>query len=134
MRQTQKTLALWFFLIILGVFFIQAWQTQRHRSIPDFNYSKFVEAVKANEVATVTFRIDSNEISGDMKPDFEKKYGGTHFVTVGNISDEGFKLVTEHGLTPNYEKGDNAGFVQALVVNWLPLLLIVGMFLFVMRQ
>lgn len=134
MRQTQKTMALWFFLIILGVFFIQAWQTQKQTTIPDFNFSKFAEAVKAGEVASVTFRIDSNEIFGEIKPEFEKKYGGTKFMTIGNIGDEGYRLVREAGLTPNYEKGDSSGFLQALFVNWLPLLLIVGMFLFVMRQ
>jgi cell division protease FtsH len=134
MRQTQKTLALWFFLIIIGVFFIQLWQTEKHKTIADFNYSKLVEAVKAGEVASVTFRVDSNEILGDMKPEFEKKYNGTKFVTVGNTGDEGYKMLVASGITPNYEKGDNAGFLQALFVNWLPLLLIVGMFLFVMRQ
>ncbi|MBX3034998.1 MAG: ATP-dependent zinc metalloprotease FtsH, partial [Bdellovibrionaceae bacterium] len=134
MRQTQKTMALWFFLIILGVFFIQAWQTQKHKTIADFNYSKLVEAVKSGEVASVTFRTDSNEIAGEMKPDFEKKYNGTKFLIVGNTGDEGYKMLTAAGITPNYEKGDSAGFLQALFVNWLPLLLIVGMFIFVMRQ
>lgn len=133
MRQTQKTLALWFFLIILGVFFIQAWQTQKHATIADFSYSKFAEAVKAGEVASATFRIDSNEIHGEIKPEFEKKYNGTKFMTVGNTGDEGYKLLTQAGITPNYEKTDS-GFLSALLVNWLPLLLIVGMFLFVMRQ
>ncbi len=134
MRPTQKTLAAWFFFIIIAVFFVQAWQTQKHKSIPDFNYSKLSEAVKNKEVASVTIRIDSSEILGEIKPEFEKKYGGTHFTTVGNTGDEGYKFLVENGLTPNYERGDNAGFLQALFVNWLPLLLIVGMFLFVMRQ
>lgn len=134
MRQTQKTLALWLFLVVLAIFFIQVYQTKSHRTIPDFNYSKFAEAIRAQEVASVTFRIETSEILGELKPEAEKKYGGSRFQIVGNIADEGYKLVTENGLTPNYERGDNAGFLQALFVNWLPLLLIVGMFLFVMRQ
>ncbi len=134
MRSTQKTLALWFFLIIMAVFLFQAYESKHTKMIGDFNYSKFTEAVKANEVATVTFRQDSSEIVGEMKPDFEKKYSGTHFSIVGNVQDEGFKFLEAHGITPNYERADNGGFFQSLIVNWLPLILIVAMFLFIMRQ
>ncbi|MDG0816675.1 ATP-dependent zinc metalloprotease FtsH [Bdellovibrio svalbardensis] len=134
MRSTQKTLALWFFLVIMAVFLFQAYESKHTKMIGDFNYSKFTEAVKANEVATVTFRQDSSEIVGEMKPEFDKKYSGTHFSIIGNVQDEGFKFLEQHGITPNYERADNGGFFQSLIVNWLPLILIVAMFLFIMRQ
>nr|BFD62930.1 ATP-dependent zinc metalloprotease FtsH [Bdellovibrio sp. HM001] len=134
MRSTQKTLALWFFLIIMAVFLFQAYESKHQKSIADFNFSKFTEAVKAGEVATVTFRQDTSEIIGEMKPDFEKKYNGTHFAIIGNTQDEGYKFLQQHGITPNYERADSGGFFQSLIVNWLPLILIVAMFLFIMRQ
>ncbi|MBV2167854.1 MAG: ATP-dependent zinc metalloprotease FtsH [Bdellovibrio sp.] len=134
MRSTQKTLALWFFLIIMAVFLFQAYESKHQRMISDLNYSKFTEAVKAGEVATVTFRQDTSEVIGEMKPEFEKKYNGTHFVIVGNTQDEGYKFLQQHGITPNYERADNGGFFQTFIVNWLPLILIVAMFLFIMRQ
>lgn len=134
MRSTQKTLALWFFLIIMAVFLFQAYESKHQKAIADFNFSKFTEAVKAGEVATVTFRQDTSEIVGEMKPDFEKKYNGTHFAIIGNTQDEGYKFLQQHGITPNYERADNGGFFQSLIVNWLPLILIVAMFLFIMRQ
>ncbi|AFY01588.1 ATP-dependent zinc metalloprotease FtsH [Bdellovibrio bacteriovorus] len=134
MRSTQKTLALWFFLIIMAVFLFQAYESKHQKAIADFNFSKFTEAVKAGEVATVTFRQDSSEVVGEMKPEFEKKYNGTHFAIIGNTQDEGYKFLQQHGITPNYERADNGGFFQSLLVNWLPLILIVAMFLFIMRQ
>lgn len=134
MRSTQKTLALWFFLVIMAVFLFQAYESKHTKVIGDFNYSKFTEAVKAKEVATVTFRQDTSEIVGEMKPEFDKKYSGTHFSIVGNTQDEGFKFLEANGITPNYERADNGGFFQSLIVNWLPLILIVAMFLFIMRQ
>lgn len=134
MRSTQKTLALWFFLIIMAVFLFQAYESKHQKMITDFNYSKFTEAVKAGEVGTVTFRQDSSEIVGEIKTDFEKKYNGTHFTIVGNTQDEGYKFLVQNGITPNYEHSENGGFLQSLVVNWLPLILIVAMFLFIMRQ
>uniref|UniRef100_UPI00403DDC2B ATP-dependent metallopeptidase FtsH/Yme1/Tma family protein n=1 Tax=Bdellovibrio bacteriovorus TaxID=959 RepID=UPI00403DDC2B len=73
MRSTQKTLALWFFLIIMAVFLFQAYESKHQRVISDFNYPKFSDAVKAGEVASVTFRQDTSEIVGELKPEFEKK-------------------------------------------------------------
>lgn len=134
MRSTQKTLALWFFLIVMAVFLFQAYESKHQKVIGDFNYSKFTESVKAGEVATVTFRQDSSEIVGEMKPEYDKKYNGTHFSIVGNTQDEGYKFLQANGITPNYEHADNGGFFQSLLVNWLPLILIVAMFMFIMRQ
>ncbi|MEK2645434.1 ATP-dependent zinc metalloprotease FtsH [Bdellovibrio sp. BCCA] len=134
MRSTQKTLALWFFLIIMAVFLFQAYESKHQKVITDFNYPKFSEAVKSGEVASVTFRQDTSEIVGELKPEFEKKYNGTHFAIVGNTGDKGLAFLQEHGITPNYERADSGGFFQTFIVNWLPLILIVAMFLFIMRQ
>lgn len=134
MRSNQKVMALWFFLIIMAVFLFQAYESKQQKMISNFNYSKFTEAVKAGEVASVTFRQESSEILGEMKPEFEKKYSGSHFSIIGNTQDEGYKLLQEHGITPNYERSENGGFFQSFIVNWLPLILIVGMFIFIMRQ
>ncbi len=134
MRSTQKTLALWFFLVIMAVFLFQAYESKHQKNVTDFNYSKLTEAVKAGEVASVTFRQDTSEIVGEIKPEFEKKYSGSHFTIVGNTQDEGYKFFVQNGLTPNYERSEGNGFLQSLLVNWLPLILIVGMFIFIMRQ
>lgn len=135
MRSTQKTLALWFFLIIMVVFFFHAYENKHQKTIPDFTYSKLVDAVKAGEVSDITFRQETSEIVGEIKPDFAKKYNGaTKFNIVGNTSDEGYKFFVANGLTPNYERADTNNFFQSFLVNWLPLLLIVGLFFFIMRQ
>ena len=135
MKSTQKTVALWFFLIIMAVFFFHAYENKQQKMIADFNFSKLTEAVKAGDVASVTFRQDSSEILGEVKPELAKKYGGpTHFTVVGNTQDEGYKFFVANGLTPNYERADTNNFFQSFLVNWLPLLLIVGLFFFIMRQ
>lgn len=134
MKSSQKTLALWFFLIVLAVFVFQAYETRTQATILDFNYSKFVQAVKDGEVQSVTFRKESGEILGEIKEEFKDKYKGTKFIIMGNTDDEGYRFLTAQGITPNYEKSDNGGFLQSFFINWLPLILIVGMFIFIMRQ
>jgi len=134
MKQTQKTLALWFFLVILAVFVFQAWEVRRETMIADFNYAKFSEAVVAGEIASVTFRPDTSEIKGEIKGDFESKYGGRFFTIVGNTSDVGFKFLKDNGIIPNYEKNEGSGAFASFLINWLPALLILGMFIFLLRQ
>lgn len=134
MKQTQKTLALWFFLVILAVFVFQAWEVRRETMIADFNYAKFSEAVVAGEILSVTFRPDSSEIKGEIKGDFESKYGGRFFSIVGNTTDEGFKFLKDNGIVPNYEKNEGSGAFASFLINWLPALLILGMFIFLLRQ
>lgn len=132
MRNSQKTMALWAIFLVLGVLFFQMYQTQRNIVIRDFDYPKFVEAMKNKEVKSVTFR--DGEILGEIKDQFKEKYqNATKFQILGNTDSDGYKLVVENGLIPKYERNDNS-FVTSLFLNWLPLILIIVMFMFLFRQ
>ncbi len=138
MKSVQKTVALWFLLGIVALFLLRAYENRQQTLIMDFSYSKFVEAVKGNEIESVVFGQEDGSsvgnISGTVKPDFEKKYNGKQFSFMGNIGDEGLKLLQANGITPNYERHEGGGFLQTLLVNWLPLILAVGFIFFLMRQ
>lgn len=134
MKQTQKTLALWLFLVIVAVFIFQAWEVRHEKMVTGFNYSKFITAVENGEIANVTFRPDTAEIVGDVKPEFEKKYEGKHFVITGNTGDKAYETLVKNGITPNYERGENGGMLTSFLLNWLPAILIIGMFILLMRQ
>lgn len=134
MKSAQKTLALWFFLVILSVFLFQAYENRHQTLVSDFNYSKFSQAVLDKEVTNVTFRRETGQIEGDIKPEFEKKYGGKKFMIAGDVGDEGKKFLIANGITPDYASGEQNSFLQNLFVSWLPVILIVAMFIFIMRQ
>lgn len=134
MKSAQKTLALWILLMILGVALYQAYETRQDKMIMGFNYSKFMDAVANKEIASVTLREDTGEIIGEVKPEFEKKYDGRSFMIFGNTGDEGFKFLRQNEVAVNYERGDKNSFWQSILINWLPVLLIIGVFLFLMRQ
>jgi len=134
MKSTQKTLALWFFLVIIAVFLFQAYENRHERLIQNFSYPKFEEAVQNKEIASVTIRPEVNEIAGEIKSDFEKKYEGKNFVIKGQTGDEAYRFLKTHGITPNYDFSESGGFLQNLLISWLPIILIIVMFLFIMRQ
>lgn len=137
MKSGQKVLAFWFFLFVMGIFLVQAYQTKQQKFIQKFNNQTFMAAVEAKEIAPdkLLIQLDSGMILGEVKPEFKEKYGGTQFSFQGNPNDtELYKELRAKGLVPNYERGESNGFLTAFLTNWLPLILIVGLFLFIMRQ
>lgn len=134
MKASQKTLAFWFLAIILSIFVLQAIQNRSERFIADFNFSKFKTAVERGEIATVTIKPEAGEISGEVKPEFETQYKGRQFSIPGNTGDKVYDLLEKNNITPNYERGDGTSMMQSLLMNYLPVLLIIGLFFFLMRQ
>lgn len=134
MRSEKKQLAFMLLLVVVTIFIVQLYQSRHQKMIVDFDYPKFVKALENNEVAAVTFREDVGEIEGEVKPDFEKKYGGSVFNIKGMTSDRGFDIVNKHGIVPKYEGGDGGSWLQTFIVNWLPMIFLVGIFFFFLRQ
>ncbi|MCC2677722.1 MAG: cell division protein [Pseudobdellovibrio sp.] len=136
MKTNQKTFALWFALVVLTIFMFRAWDIKHQKAITDFNYSKLLRAAELKEIVEdkVVFIQDRGEIRGEIKPEFEKKYGGVQFQIQGNVTDKGYEEMQKFGITPNYETSQSDGLLSSIVINWLPLLLIFGMFIFIMRQ
>ncbi len=136
MKANQKTFALWFFLFIMAIFMFRAWDMKSQKTIADFTYSKLLLAAESKELVDnrVIFIQDRGEIKGQVKPEFEAKYKGTQFQIPGNISSDGEKKMEVLGAKVDYESSQSDGILSSLLINWLPLILIVGMFIFIMRQ
>lgn len=135
MRSPSKTMALWALLIVVAVLFFQMYERQATTMIRDFNYQKFVQAIDADQVVkdSIVFHQSTNEIEGQLNDAGEKAFGGKRFKISGNTTDKGFELLRDKGVTPNYVNSDNS-FMTSVLLNWLPLLIIIGMFMFFMRQ
>lgn len=134
MLSTQKTLALWALLFVVAIIMYQMYDKRFEAAIRDFNFSKFVAAVEAGDVGTVTLNEETGEISGEIKAEAAAKYNDAKFFKfVGNTGDETFKLLREKGITPNYIRTDS-GFLTTLLINGIPLILIILIFFFMMRQ
>lgn len=135
MKMNQKTILLWFFVAILAVFFVQSYNMKQMKMISDFNYSKFVEAVENKKVneKSIYFNRLQGEIKGEIKPEFEKEYNGTQFVIPGDTGDTGIAKLEKNGITPNFEK-EQSGDFGSFLLNWLPVLLLIGLFIFMIRQ
>lgn len=135
MRSPSKTMALWALLLVMAVLFFQMYEKQSNTIVRDFNYTKFLQAVDAGHVQkeSVIFFAATNHIEGALTEAGEKVYGGRRFKIDGNTSDSGFELLRQKGITPSYVSTDNS-FMASVLLNWLPLIIIIAMFMFFMRQ
>lgn len=141
MRSTHKTFALWAVLIVVGIIVFQMYEQRRQRVINNFSYDSMIEAVKDNQVKSVIINQDTGEVRGEIDPQFKEQFNGaTTFLVKGPKGDRADVRIAEAKTTSNaktkvtYEDNENAGLLQTLVLQWLPLILIVLMFMFIMRQ
>lgn len=135
MRSPSKTMALWALLIVLAVLFFQMYEKQANQVVRDFNYPKFLQAVESDQVVkdSVTFHTTTGEIEGLLNESGQKAFGGKNFKFIGNTGDKGFELMQAKGITPSYVSNDNS-LMASVLLNWLPLIIIIAMFMFFMRQ
>ena len=133
MRKPQRTLALWMFLVLLVVLSFQFYNKHQQDRITEFDYKQFYTAVLNGEIEKVTFNEKSGEITGEFKKEVEK-YGGKSFSIIGNTGDESFNFLKENNIIPNYVNNDKKSFFQSMLISWLPLIIIVVLFVLFFRQ
>ncbi|MFL6280749.1 MAG: ATP-dependent zinc metalloprotease FtsH [Vicinamibacterales bacterium] len=130
MNSTLKSLLFWMVLIVVGVL-IWNFSTTFQRSEAAMPFSVFLQHVQEKEVAAVT--ITGNEITGVLKtsaggdgsPKF-RTYAPTQYEGLGNkLSDNGVIITAKPETTSPW---------ATLLYSWAPILLMIGFWLFIMRQ
>lgn len=136
MKSGQKAIAFWFLIMVVSMFMIHLYQQKNPQVAREFNNQKFTMALEAGELVPGQLLInkDTNVISGELNSVGAQKYGGEKFSFTGNPNDDLISKLESKGIVPNYERGDGSGFLGSFLSNWLPLILIVGLFIFIMRQ
>ena len=135
MRSPSKTMTLWALLIVLAVLFFQMYERQANQVVRDFNWQKLLEAADNSHLdkKSVIFNTATREIEGQLNEAGQKVYGGKHFKIAGNTDDAGYEELKTKGVVANYANTDNS-FMASVLLNWLPLIIIIAMFMFFMRQ
>ena len=130
MNSTLKSLLFWMVLIVVGVL-IWNFSTTFQRSEAAMPFSTFLEHVQNKEVAAVT--ITGSEISGVLKTSVGgdgstkfRTYAPTQYEGLGNkLSDNGVVITAKPETTSPW---------ATLLYSWAPILLMIGFWLFIMRQ
>lgn len=130
-----RVFAVWFVFILLGVFVMRVYEQRNNQRVKDFNYPKFLKALEDKHIQpdSVVFNLTQKKIKGKLNEEGIKKYSGEVFQIEGNVDDKGFELVRNFGITPSYSNTDRS-FWTSVFLNWLPLIIFAGIFIFFIRQ
>ncbi|MCG8456701.1 MAG: ATP-dependent metallopeptidase FtsH/Yme1/Tma family protein, partial [Holophagales bacterium] len=134
MSSRTKTLALWL-LIILVVAVLYRLFVMGEVEREEIDYSRFVSYVKNGQVESV--EITGNNAQGAFqlanKPS-DIKETVNHFVTtVPAIDLELPKILVDAGVKATFRSASGNGWLQILV-GWAPMVLLIGIWIFFMRQ
>jgi cell division protease FtsH len=130
MKNSQKTFTFWIVLILMALLVTQIVNEQKVTK-NQLTYSKFIQAVEAGNVSDVTLDKVDDAISGKFKDGYEN---GRVFTLEGDTGDGTFKILREHGITPNYAPKPKQNLFTALLINWGPMILLIVIFYFFLRQ
>ncbi len=130
MRQSHKTLALWVLLILMFVAIYQIIaQEQSPKEAPEF--SQFLKKVETDGVKEVKVVLTGQGNAGV----FEGKYSDDRsFKTTGVLSESVLAALQEHVDPFSIEPKPEGGFWQSVFITWLPMIFLVAIFFFFMRQ
>jgi cell division protease FtsH len=130
MNETWKTLLLWLVIAVVLITVFQSFNPHGGAS-SDLPYSSFVQSVDSGNIATATISAETPAtISGKLKD-------GSNYRTVAPVL--GFststvvKQMQDKNVTVTQDSGTGFSLI-GLLVNWLPVILIVGVFIWFMRQ
>ncbi len=124
MNQATKNLALW---LVLGLMFLLLFNvfTRQQGRDPEMVFSEFWSAVESEQVEEVT--IQGQYVQGRLK-------NGDRFRTFSPNDPELVKTLREKHVRIAAKPEDDSPWYFVLLVNWFPMLLLVGVWIFFMRQ
>ncbi|MCB9593603.1 MAG: ATP-dependent metallopeptidase FtsH/Yme1/Tma family protein [Sandaracinaceae bacterium] len=133
MKQSHKTLLLWVLLILM---FVAIYQLVTNEDPPrNVDFSDFVTAVENGHVESVEIR--PHELTTDIQfvyvDDNERRETRTTDANSRSVPELEEKL-REHGIQYRNEEADSNGMWTSVLVTWLPMIFLLVIFFFFMRQ
>jgi cell division protease FtsH len=121
-----KNIALWLLITLVMIFLFNYFNSvENARSKTTINYSRFLDLVKADKVTKVTLQGD--EITGEFSD-------GKAFKSYSPADPDLVKLLQSKKVEITARPKEDSPWYTTLLVSWLPMLVLVGIWIFFMRQ
>ncbi len=122
-----KNIALWLLISLVMIFLFNYFNTtEQARSKAPLSYSQFLELVKSNKVKSVI--LQGEEITGEQKEE------NRAFKSYAPADPDLIKLLQQKEVEITAKPKDDSPWYTTLLVSWLPMLVLVGIWIFFMRQ
>jgi len=119
-----KNLLFWSIIIIIMILLFNLFNKPR-QTIADKNYSDFINAVESNRVLDIETK-GRSIIWRDAE--------GKRFKTYAPEDPEMIKIIREKKIAINAKKEDESPLWQNILISWFPMIILIGVWLFFMRQ
>ncbi|WP_022853551.1 ATP-dependent zinc metalloprotease FtsH [Thermodesulfatator atlanticus] len=126
MRSFYRNLTIWL-LIALAMIFLFNLVSTPHKTGQEISYTDFISMVKKGQITEVT--IKGKEIRGVVA---DKKETFVTYIPDGD--NEIFPILREAGVRINVKPHEENPWYLSFLISWLPMLLLVGVWIFFMRQ
>ncbi len=127
MNNFGKNLALWIIIGLLLVALFNLFQSSANRGSPNLMpYSEFVDQVNKGQVSDVT--IQGKTVTYTLS---DKRQFSTHAPDDPNLVD---RLIAKNVTFKALPADDNVPTLFSILVNWFPMLLLIAVWIFFMRQ
>jgi cell division protease FtsH len=120
-----KNLVFWGIILAIMILLFNLFYGKPRQTVLDKNYSEFITEVEKNQVLEVEAR-GRNLIWRDA--------GGKRFKTYAPEDPEMIKILREKKVVINAKKEEETPLWQNILFSWFPMILLIGVFLFFMRQ
>ncbi|HEY2664066.1 MAG TPA: ATP-dependent zinc metalloprotease FtsH [Candidatus Binataceae bacterium] len=124
MNQFSRSIALWLVLGLMFLLLFNIFSRQQTRE-PEIIFSDFLNQVDKGQISEVT--IQGNSIHG-------KSTSGEHFKTYAPHDPDLVKALRDKGVKIAAKPEDGDPWWMVALVQWFPMLLLVGVWIFFMRQ
>jgi len=121
-----RNLALWILIMLLLVFLFNMFQgTTSHQSTSAITYTQFNQEVNQGQVKDVS--VQGDQISGHLA-------SGQAFTTITPNDPQLVTRMLDHNVVISVKPSDDGFNLLGILLNWVPMLLIVGIWIFLIRQ
>ena len=130
MRIDLENLLLWGILLLAVFFGLQNMMKNGSGGTQQIEYSQFIQQVKSGDIDNVSLEgSPAGYVIKGQRKDSEK----SSFVTNAPLDDKLVQTLTDNKVRFKVIHEEKPGFLSSLLVSWLPLLLLVGVFFYFMR-
>ncbi|MCL1050941.1 ATP-dependent zinc metalloprotease FtsH [Shewanella abyssi] len=122
-----KNLILWVVIAVVLMSVFQGYSPSSSNK-QKMDYSTFLDDVNAGQVSTVEVKSDQRTIEGTMRT-------GEKFVTIMPLPDlDLINDLNRKGIMMKGQEAEESGFLTQIFISWFPMLLLIGVWIFFMRQ
>lgn len=122
-----KNLILWVVIAVVLMSVFQGYSPSSSNS-QKMDYSTFLDSVRGGQINTVEIKSDQRTIEGTKRT-------GEKFVTIMPMYDQDLiNDLDRKGITMKGQEAEESSFLTQIFISWFPMLLLIGVWIFFMRQ